>query len=396
MNPGSGIAQKHPALIVAAASAVVSYLSELVLKLIQHDWIVDGHGHPLVTDFLEVWVAGLSVLKGAPAAPYDWHLHHAAQVAAVGHSFPGFLGWHYPPLFLFVAGALALLPYFWAFIVWVAATAALYAGMIAKIAQRKEAALFALALPAAFGSVYVGQNGLFTAAIVGAVLLFLEKKPIVAGFFLALLTYKPQFGLAFPLVLLADGNWRALVSAAVCTVLLLAISWLAFGSSPFAAFVNYLPVTANMILDYGAAGFGKLQSVFGLMRWMGFPEQAAWIAHGAVALLAIAGVIYVWRRDVPYALKAAALAIAVLIATPYSYMYDFPLLAIPFAFLCRAGAFDTVEIGAAIAINAAMLVFFWIAIPIGPVLAAIPAGLLVRRILRNQAAHNTDVALQRA
>ncbi|HUB85858.1 MAG TPA: glycosyltransferase family 87 protein, partial [Rhizomicrobium sp.] len=191
-------------------AAVATYTGLLAIKLLHHDWIVDGRGHPWVTDFLEVWVAGLSVLKGAPAAPYDWHLHHAAQVAVVGHPFAGFLGWHYPPLFLFVAGALALLPYLAAFLGWVVATTALYAAAIIKIARRKQAALFALALPAAFGNILVGQNGFLTVAIVGMVLLMLEKKPLLAGFFLALLTYKPQFGLVFPFVLLADMNWRAL------------------------------------------------------------------------------------------------------------------------------------------------------------------------------------------
>jgi hypothetical protein len=388
--------QKHQALIVAAVSAVAAYLGELAIKLIQHGWIADAGGHPLVTDFVEVWVAGLSVLKSAPAAPYDWHAHHAAQVAVVGHPFAEFLGWHYPPLFLFVAGILALAPYMAAFMSWVVATAALYAGVIAKIARRKEAALFALALPASFANIYVGQNGFLTAAIVGAALLTLEKKPILAGFFLALLTYKPQFGLVFPLILLADMNWRALASAAGFAALLLALSWLAFGTPPFIAFVHYLPITANMILDNGAAGFGKMQSVFGLMRWLGISEHAAWVAHSAVATLAIGGTLIIWRRDVPYGLKAAAVATAMLTATPYLYLYDLPLLALPFAFMFRVGRFDTVEIAGAVAINLVMLTFFWAALPVGPILMAIVGVLLVRRVLRGLLAANRDIALQRA
>jgi hypothetical protein len=396
MTPDPQTGSRPQVLIVTAAAVVASNLGLLAIKLIHHDWIVDGHGRPWVTDFLEVWVAGLSVLKGAPAASYDWYAHHAAQVAVVGHPFAGYLGWHYPPLFLFVAGALALLPYMTAFLVWVAATAALYAGVIAKIAQRWHAALFALALPAAFGNILVGQNGFFTAAIVGAVLLTLEKKPVIAGFFLALLTYKPQFGLAFPLVLLAERNWRALAAAAGFAALLQALSRLAFGASSFAAFFHYLPITENTILNYGTAGFEKMQSVFGLMRWTGFDERAAWIAHSFVALSAIAGVLYVWRRDVPYALKAAVLATSILIATPYLYMYDFPLLALPFAFLYRAGPLDAIEIGGAVVINLAMLVFLWVALPIGPVLATVTAGLLIRRVLRNLAVTNPHIALQRA
>lgn len=396
MTSPSQTGSKTQILIVAAAAVVATYIGLLAIKLMDRDWIVDAHGHPWVTDFLEVWVAGLSVLKGAPATPYDWHLHHAAQVAAVGHPFAGFLGWHYPPLFLFVAGALALLPYMAAFLAWATTTTVFYVLTVAKIVQRKEATLFALTLPAAFGNILVGQNGFLTVAIVGAVLLTLEKKPLVAGFFLALLTYKPQFGLVFPLVLLAEMNWRALASAVICTSLLLGASWLAFGAAPFAAFFHYLPVTANTILDFGTAGFEKMQSIFGLMRWLGFDERAAWMAHGIIAALAVGGVLYLWRRGVPYDLKAAALATAVLIATPYIYMYDFPLLVLPFAFLYRAGQFDRLEIVGAVAINLAMLVFLWVALPIGPVLAAIPAALIIRRVVRGLPSPNVDVALQRA
>jgi hypothetical protein len=381
-------------LAVAGAGAVVfAYAAALAMMFVRHLWIVDAKGRPLVIDFVEVWVAGLSVLSGNPSAPYDWRLHHAAQVAVVGHPFAGFLGWHYPPLFLFVAAALAALPYVPAFIAWVCATAALYAFAIWKIAKRSEAALIALAMPAALGCAVVGQNGFFTAAIIGAALLALESRPWIAGLFLGLLTYKPQFGLLFPLVLLLDGNWRALASATIATAALLALSWLTFGEAPFEAFFSYLPVTANAILGHGTAGFEKLQSIYGLARWLGANGTTAWLAHGAATLAAAFGVIWLWKRDVPYALKAAALASATLIATPYLYMYDFPLLAVPFAFLFRARAFDRVEIGAIVAVNAVMLIFAWTAVPVGPLLALLPAALIARRLMPAPAG---DIALQRA
>jgi hypothetical protein len=55
-----------------------------------------------------------------------------------------------------------------------------------------------------------------------------------------------------------------------------------------------------------------------------------------------------------------------------------------------------VEIAGAAVINLAMLVFLWAALPIGPLLAAIAAALVIRRALRGLPAANTDVALQRA
>jgi hypothetical protein len=55
--------------------------------------------------------AGRLVLDGHAAAAYDWTLHREVEVNAVGHEFEGYYGWHYPPTFLFVAAALASLPY---------------------------------------------------------------------------------------------------------------------------------------------------------------------------------------------------------------------------------------------------------------------------------------------
>lgn len=56
-----------------------------------------------------------------------WPLHKAAEVRALGHDFSDYYGWHYPPPFLFVAAALALLPYLTAAVLWLVATLAAYA-----------------------------------------------------------------------------------------------------------------------------------------------------------------------------------------------------------------------------------------------------------------------------
>jgi hypothetical protein len=381
MSPARATTDREKLLLVGCFAVVVAYVGVLATMFAKHQWVVDRTGHPLLTDFLEVWVAGGFVQRGMPAAPYDWRLHHVAQVAAMGHDFKGFLGWHYPPLFLFVAAALAALPYTAAFITWVVTTAAACGAVIGRIARRPEAALVTLAMPAALGCATVGQNGFFTTAIIGSALLALEDNPVTAGVFMGLLTYKPQFGLLFPLALLASRNWRALASAAFTTIVLLALCWLAFGTAPFAEFFGYMPETASHILGEGSAGFQKLQSVYGLSRWLGANETVAWCAHGLALIGAAAAIVWLWKRDAPNGLKAAALAVATLIATPYAYMYDFPLLAVPFAFLFRERVLDRIEIAAVIGIIAAMVIFTRVALPIGPLLALVPAILIVRRLI---------------
>ena len=178
--PSRGI-EPDKLAVVACGAVAFAYAAALAMLFVHHDWIWDAKGHPFVTDFMEVWVAGLSVLNGHPAAPYDWQAHHAAQAAAIGHPFSGFLGWHYPPPVLFLAGALALMPYAYAFVAWVCLTAALYAATLWRITGRAEAALIALAMPAALGNALVGQNGFFTAAIIGASLSRTGEQTLACG-----------------------------------------------------------------------------------------------------------------------------------------------------------------------------------------------------------------------
>src|SRR4051794_41828775 len=87
--------------------------------------MMDYQGRPLGTDFSNVYAAGTYVLDGRPAAPFDPRLQHAREQEIFGAKTP-FYGWHYPPFFLWLAGALALMPYQLALAAWQAATLVLY------------------------------------------------------------------------------------------------------------------------------------------------------------------------------------------------------------------------------------------------------------------------------
>src|SRR5207248_6528515 len=156
--------------------------------------------------------------------------HRQMQEAAVGYAFEGAYRWHYPPPFLFAAALAALLPFVPAGIAWLAATGALYAAAVRGIIGHRAGWLFALGFPGAMWNVTAGQNGFLTAALIGGALSFLERHPMLAGCCLGLLTYKPQLGVLFPLVLAASGRWRAFWSAAAMALAVAALSWLAFRS----------------------------------------------------------------------------------------------------------------------------------------------------------------------
>ncbi|MGM4919870.1 glycosyltransferase 87 family protein [Tardiphaga sp. 813_E8_N1_3] len=300
-------------------------------------WIIEADGLGQPTDFVNVWSAGRSVLDGLPALAYDWDIQKKIQVAVLGQTYPGNFGWHYPPPFLFIAGLLAKLPYPVAFIAWVVASAVPYLLVMRAIVGRPFGLLLAAAFPVVLANVLVGQNGFLTASLVGGMLVLLPTRPVLSGICLGLLSYKPQYGLLYPLALIAAAQWRAFISAGVTTVALAGASWLAFGTESWQAFFHWIPMFSQAFLVEGRAPWGKMQSLFALVRFFDGSERLAWTLQWMLIASLAVSLAWLWRSRVRYEWKAAALATATLLATPYLFLYDVMVLAIAFGFIVRVG-----------------------------------------------------------
>jgi arabinofuranan 3-O-arabinosyltransferase len=319
---------------LAGLTLSLGFLIVLGGTFLKGDFLLDAADRPIANDFVAVVAAGQLARDGNPAAAYDWPTHKRAEVAVIGHDFDDYYGWHYPPTFLFFAAALACLPFVAAALVSLIATLAAYVAAMAGVLGR-TGIFVALGFPAALWNVTAGQNGFLTAALIGGTLGLLERHPALAGVCLGLLTYKPQFGLLFPLVLIADRRWRTIAVAAAVAAALAALSWATFGTATWQAFMHWLPITSHEILGAGRADFDRLQSLFGLVRAQGGSEQLAWTVQAIGSLAVAVGVTWLWRSRAPFDLKAAALAAGTLAVTPYVYVYDLVVLAVATVFLLR-------------------------------------------------------------
>ena len=299
------------------------------------DGLIDPTGKPVGTDFSNVWAAGRLALEGHPAAPYDPLLQHAAERKAFGGRDVPFFGWHYPPFFLIGAAGLALLPYAWALLVWMALTLPAYLYVIRRIVPRPETLLVALAFPAVFINLGHGQNGFLTAALLGGSLLLLDRRPFAAGALIGLLAYKPQFGLLIPLVLIATGRWRAIAGAAATVLAATAVSTALFGPGVWLAFADSTAFTKTVVLEAGGTGWEKIQSLFSTVRMWGGDVQTAYFAQAMLGTLVAASLVWLWRVSAAIELKAAALPCACLLTTPYVLDYDLVVLAVSIAFFAR-------------------------------------------------------------
>src|ERR1700743_3441409 len=189
--------------LVAAALLIASALGFLFLVVTAHGSI-DRQGRPLGTDFSNVYAAGTYVLDGHAPAAFAPPQQFSREQKIYGNATQ-FYGWHYPPFFLFIATALAWMPYGLALAVWQVVTLGPYLLSIGAILktyspEKGEAwhsdslwLLLALAFPAVLINIGHGQNGFLTAALLGGALLILDRRAVFACVLICLLVYKTEF-----------------------------------------------------------------------------------------------------------------------------------------------------------------------------------------------------------
>jgi arabinofuranan 3-O-arabinosyltransferase len=349
-----------------------------------HAWLFDADGHFIHTDYINVWAAGKLALEGHPALAWDWPIHKQVQVEMLGRDYVGDYAWHYPPPFLFIAMLLAHVPYAAGLAGWAAASFVPYLAMMRAAVGQRFGLIVGAAFPVVLANTMAGQNGFLTAALLGGTLVLMPTRPVLSGICLGFLSYKPQYGLLFPLALIAAAQWRVFIAAGVTTATLALISWIAFGTESWQAFFHWMPMFSQAFFTEGRATFFKLQSVFGLVRTLGGSEQLAWAFQWVMSGTVVVGVVWLWRSRAEYTLKAASLATGTLLLTPYLFLYDMMVLAIPVALLIRAGLESGFRRGELLALAGAMgllIAFPFLQIPLGLGSSLIVAALIVRRIM---------------
>jgi hypothetical protein len=340
--------------------------------------VVTRAGTPSSADFSFIYASGLTAASARPAAVYDSAAFAAAQARLTGPRVDGLPYYHflYPPIFLLVTFGLGLLPFLLAAGVWIGGTLLLYLAALRAIAPQGWLLLFAAIPLPILKNAQLGQNGFLTAGLLGLSLALIERHPVAAGISLGLLTYKPQFGVLFPLALVAAGKWRVIVSAAATSVMLVLAAAVAFGRNLWPAYLDSLhEFDARLSPDQQVAF--QYQSVFGWLQTHG--PAAATIAQLIIAAAVAAIVWTMWRREAPAPLRAAVLAAGSAIVTPYVLTYDLGILAIALAFLVRDGLERGFLPGERLLLALGVATSFLLTAPVAPALDALLISISVWR-----------------
>ncbi|WP_334066183.1 glycosyltransferase family 87 protein [Burkholderia cepacia] len=286
-------------------------------------------------DFSVFWTASHLVLQGHAASAYDPSLFLQAELAHFDtylqhRSLP----WLYPPTMLLFIAPVALVPFLPAYFLFFAGSLLCYAfavsrlsGLRAHLPVPHAAAIVVVAYSAVCMSALFGQNSILTAGLAALALHLLGKRPVAAGVLIGLLAIKPQLAVVFPVVLIAARAWRTFAAAALTAALFAAAGIALAGPGALHGLSQALSTVREqhfMLPSYWLAS----PTPFAALRLAGMPVTAALVAQAAVALLALAAAVDVWRRTPDMRLRGAVLAVATLLTTPYLWNYELTWLGI--------------------------------------------------------------------
>lgn len=378
------------------------YFSSLILfliitiRVILGSDFVEPRAFKTVVDFRTFWSASYLAMEGKAVAAYDpytlskvWHgiSPYSKYVNTVTSDLKSELElryWLYPPTFYLVIFPLSLMPLFPSLLIYITITLSGYIAVLRQIIRGRDAMMCLAAFPAVWLNLRLGQNGFLVAALSGAALLNLERRPLIAGVFIGLLSIKPHLVLLFPVALIAIGSWQTFFMALGVVFILMLLSVEIFGSGILPAWLNSLEI-ARHNLEYSNL-LHYSPSVFASLRILEVPLKISYFVHFFVAISVAIILWKLWRNCLSWPIRNAALITSTLLMSPHIMDYDLASLALPIAWVAKLGIEEGWLSGEREILFAAWLlpilislIGMYASIQIGPFVLIALLGLILRR-----------------
>lgn len=327
--------ERARAYAVLVAVMILLQALSLVGKIV---WTAssDPLWRPVVTDFDAFWSGARLLLQGTPARAYDIPAMIAAEQQGAQPVAGQFLPYLYPPVFLMLSAPLGLLPYLASMAAFALAGYAAVVACLRRILPAAWPLLPVLAFPAAMMNATMGQTAAIATLCFGGAMLWLDRRPALAGACLGMLVYKPHLALCVPVALLAARRWTALASCAATALALLLLSRIVLGGATWLAFRQSMFMAREVLLDQPT--WMKMTSIYGAVRVLHGSAGLALAVQAAAATLAVLCMGLVARARPGAGPEAATLVLAALICTPYLLDYDLVCLGVSMAWLAGQGS----------------------------------------------------------
>lgn len=274
-------------------------------------------------DFANYWIAGRLIQDGKVLDLFGPHPAYFAHLkAAFGPEFQ-WHNWSYPPHYLLLIWPLGLFDYKSAALLFLGSTAVAFVVAYRAFIGERSLLAWVAVFPLLILNFWCVQNGYLSSALALGALALRDKRPIVAGVLLAMLTIKPQLGILFPFLLIAERRWLMIISTVAATVAFFAVSAAVFGIEAWRGYLSeVLPYQTSVMTNLGGLFLDMLPSSYGALRNIGAGASLALAVHWLIALPTATISIWALFRVADARDRAAILLIATFIVTPYALNYD--------------------------------------------------------------------------
>ncbi|WP_321913255.1 glycosyltransferase family 87 protein [Paraburkholderia sp. J11-2] len=295
------------------------------------EWLLPGG------DFRVFWSAAHVALAGAGLTVYDYGTFHWVEEHFFG-PMPygaGYMPWCYLPVFLMIVTPLGFFPFWVACALWDGLTLALMLYAVYRVSDmrltgltRSQFAIAAIFSPPIFLTLLTAQNVFLVSGLAMLAVLWVGEFPVLAGLCVGLLVIKPQFAVAFPFVLAATRAWKAFLVAMASAIVLVATSVAVEGWGALMATWKASRQLQDLTIENSWGYWHASPGIMAALRLTGFSAGMAHVAWALCALVAIMGVVHVWKKSRDRCLRAGALAASVLLISPYAWHYELTWLGI--------------------------------------------------------------------
>ncbi len=325
-------------LVLAIVYALASY-GRFGQVLASSDGTFTADGPMLGGDYVVFRTGARSNTSARMIANYD-----IAQFSSLLRArYPGhgdmMFAWPYPPSMYFLVRPLAQFSFLQGYLIWEGAFLLLFVVVLRRLWSNWRAVLLATASPAVLIAIITGQTGLLTASLLAICGASADRRPVLAGIAAGVLTLKPHYGVLIPIALVARGCWRAVASAVACVLLVVGSSLLVHGVALWQAFLRELGSHSELLAAAGRFPVWKLDTPYGAPRVLGATSPVALGVQVASSLLLAVLVTAIWRRVESSDLRAAALASAAALATPYGFYYEMVVLVPPLFLVAKHASY---------------------------------------------------------
>lgn len=326
-----------PWLVPLALVTIFATGAGAQFKLVLRDLLTGEDAFIANRDFVNYWMGARQFVFGDFMQLFSQTSHQAALEATFGTKME-IRAWSYPPHLIPLLTPLAFFPYPFAYAVFFAGGAALFA-LSAHIyithhygSDAARGGIASMMVPFALSTLMLGQNGLYTSGLMLLGLALYRSRPLLAGLAFAVLTTKPHLGLLVPLLLLIEREYRVVGWTALFSAALIALSLATVGLEGWRAFfAEVLPYQQYVVESWTGAFLGMMPTTFGTARAFGLPFDAAIAGHMCVAALALAvGSVAMWKVKTQRDRHLLFLVLS-FVVLPYGFNYDIGALSLALA-----------------------------------------------------------------